>query len=1023
MRRQYWSMMRVAVAALCLLVTAVPAGALQSGDFTYELNPGDTTVAITKYTGSGGDVDIPVKLDNLPVTVIGDNAFSWCSGLTGVTIPIGVTGIGVHAFSYSGLTSVAIPDSVTTLGYAAFFYCSNLTQVEIGKGVTSIGWAAFEYCGSLTAITVDTGNSVYGSENGVVFDKSLTTLLLCPAGTAGTYVVPNGVTTIGSSAFASCAGLTNVTLSASVASIENGAFNNCTGLTGITFSNGVANIGDGAFSFCSSLSGITISDSVAGIGDNAFSFCSSLTRVVVGNGVARIGGYAFMGCSSLTGVYFKGNAPVEGDEMFFFANPATVYYLQGTTGWGPTFGGRPVMPYPYVFTTSNGAVTITGYVGPGGSVSIPDTIFDLPVTCIGEGAFSGRSSLTNVTVSGGVTNIAPSAFSGCSALTVIAVDAANTSYRSIDGVLFDSGMATLLQYPGGLSGSYAIPGGVTRIGDSAFRGCAKLTGITLPDSVASIGASAFRNCSKLPSVAIPAGVAVVGELAFAGCTVMTAINVNGANTSYSSAEGVLFDKGLATLLQCPGGREGDYEVPVTVTAIGASAFAGCSGLTDIALPGGVTAIGGSAFAGCTGLTGIALPSGITAIGDAAFAGCSGLTGIAFPDGVTRIGDFTFMECTGLTGIALPGTVTAIGASAFAGCTGLTGIALPGTVTAIGASAFAGCTGLTGVALPDGVAFIGQQAFSSCHGLTRVIFGDSITGVGASAFYGCSSLDSVTLPGSVTNIGDSVFFNCQSLRSVFFKGDAPGAGANAFAFTPANIYYPPEASGWGETFAGRPATPMPFTYSVDGSALTITGYTGTRGDINVPSDINGFPVTGIGDRAFENCGRLTRVTLPGSVTNIGYRAFYGCLGLTSVTLGRGVSVIGAEAFYGCGGLASVCFTGNVPVGVGADPFRNVVNATVYYLPDTLGWESAFAGRPALLWNPQVQGGAGFGLQSKYFGFTIAGTPDILVVVEACTNLATPVWAPVATNTLSGGASAFSDSQWTNFPARFYRLSTP
>ena len=79
---------------------------------------------------------------------------------------------------------------------------------------------------------------------------------------------------------------------------------------------------------------------------------------------------------------------------------------------------------------------------------------------------------------------------------------------------------------------------------------------------------------------------------------------------------------------------------------------------------------------------------------------------------------------------------------------------------------------------------------------------------------------------------------------------------------------------------------------------------------------------------------------------------------------------------------------------------------------------------VLWNPQVQtSDASFGVRTNQFGFTITGTSNLVIVVEACTNLANPIWSPVATNTLTGGSSYFSDPQWTNYPARFYRLRSP
>jgi hypothetical protein len=120
---------------------------------------------------------------------------------------------------------------------------------------------------------------------------------------------------------------------------------------------------------------------------------------------------------------------------------------------------------------------------------------------------------------------------------------------------------------------------------------------------------------------------------------------------------------------------------------------------------------------------------------------------------------------------------------------------------------------------------------------------------------------------------------------------------------------------------------------------------------------------------------------------------------------------------------VYFKGNAP-SAGSTVFNSDNNTTVYYLSGTTGWSSIFAGRPAVLWNPQVQtSGASFGVRTNRFGFNLTGTSGLVIVVEACTNLASPFWQPVQTNTLTSGSSYFSDSQWTNYTGRFYRLRSP
>ena len=200
------------------------------------------------------------------VTSIGDYAFSWCTGLTIVTIPNSVTSIGDRAFSgCSSLTSITIPNSVTSIGDRAFSGCSSLTSITIPNSVTSIGNSAFSGCTSLTSITI-----------------------------------PNSVTSIGNDAFHGCTSLTSITIPNSVTSIGSSAFSGCTGLTSVTIGNSVTSIGHYAFQECTGLTTVTIGNSVTSIGIAAFSGCSTLTAITIPSSVINIGMYAFYGCNITT---------------------------------------------------------------------------------------------------------------------------------------------------------------------------------------------------------------------------------------------------------------------------------------------------------------------------------------------------------------------------------------------------------------------------------------------------------------------------------------------------------------------------------------------------------------------------------------------------------------------------------------------------------------------------------------------------------------------------------------------------
>ncbi len=238
---------------------------------------------------------------------------------------------------------------------------------------------------------------------------------------------------------------------------------------------------------------------------------------------------------------------------------------------------------------------------------------------------------------------------------------------------------------------------------------------------------------------------------------------------------------------------------------------------------------------------------VTSIGARAFAFCNKLTSITIPDSVTSFGDQAFYCCSGLTSITIPDSVTSIGGLAFHNCSSLTSVTIGSGVTSIGSSMFRACNSLTSITMPNSVISIGEYAFCQCDSLTSVTIGNGVTSIENWAFSYCRSLTSVTIPDSATSIGEGAFRGCSSLTNIIVSANNPN-----YKSIDGNLY------------------------NKDGSILIQYAIGKTDMTFSIPDS-----VTFIREWAFEDCGRLTSVTIGNGVTSIGEYAFVGCDRLASV----------------------------------------------------------------------------------------------------------------------------------------------
>ena len=405
----------------------------QNLDGTYSIRKGtkivcDEAFRWSKFIGCDSLTDI-VILDR--VTRIAEFDFCCCKSLSSVVIPEGVTSIGDRAFNNcSALSSIVIPDSVTSIGESAFKNCISLKSFGIPSSVTSIGFVAFKGCKSLSSIVIPEsvvnlkGNPFcgwYGElkclspyfiyDNKVLFDKDKSKIIAFRDRNTTSYVIPDGVTSIGDGAFWDCRSLTSLVIPESVTRIGEFAFCCCESLTDIIIPDRVTRIGEFAFSGCESLTDIVIPEGVTSIGGSAFKNCSALSSIVIPDSVTSIGNYAFSGCESLTDIVIPEGVTSIGERAF------------------------------------DGCRSLS-------SVGIPDS-----VTSVGEYAFHYCFSLSSIVIPDSVTSIGGGAFCGCWSLSSLVIPDSVTSIGS--GAFYDCKSLK----------SLVIPDSVASIGNESLRGC------------------------------------------------------------------------------------------------------------------------------------------------------------------------------------------------------------------------------------------------------------------------------------------------------------------------------------------------------------------------------------------------------------------------------------------------------------------------------------------------------------------------------------------------------------------------
>nr|WP_298762944.1 leucine-rich repeat protein [uncultured Ruminococcus sp.] len=691
-----------------------------------------------------------------------------------------------------------------------------------------------------------------------------------------------------------------------VTSIADSAFREKS-ITSVVFGQYVESIGNYAFYSCQSLNKLDFSkSSVKTIGDCAFTVCKSLESIEFPESLESIGYGAFSAYTDGYGGYYG---------SYVASSLKSV-----------KFGGglKSIESYAFYENRALNTVKFTGDA----------------LTSIGYRSFY-NTDITELDLSGANASIGTYAFYSCNSLRTVKLSGVNTIES---GAFYGCDELVNLEMSDTL----------TTIEGSAFCSCTSLKTVIFSDSVTTIADGSFTDCTGLESVTIGKGCTSVTASAFTRNVNLVKFDVSEDNESYTSVDGVLYNKEKTAVVCYPKSLSGEYVIPDTVTSIEKAAFENCNKLTKITIGSGVETVNPYAFNQCNllatvvfkdsdtankkicerafyycgSLTEVDFGNAVTSIGDYAFTICSKIKSLEFPDSLTSIGQFAFSPYTDRTGgtykesnlesvkfgtglktignyafyddrkiskLEFTGdNLTSIGSYAFYENFALEELSLSGNNATIGDYAFYACNKLKAINLKSGIKSIGAYAFRNCEAVDDIKLCSGLETIYAYAFYNCTGIKTITLPDTLTQIAYSAFERCSSLQSIVIPDNVKGIYENTFTSC---------KSLKSVSIGKNCATIAPTAFSSTTALEKITVSADNEKYSSVDGALLNKEKTSIILYPKSKSGEFV---IPDTVTSIADRAFSSCPNLTKITIGANVESVGAYAFSECIAMTDVVF---------------------------------------------------------------------------------------------------------------------